>query len=74
MLEDFLAHGGSEDENTEGALFKGPYVSRVGLGVALEALRDYLWEEKGSVDDLFRYADICQVQGVMRPYLEAMMA
>ena len=48
--------------------------SRVGPGVALEALRDYLQEEKGSVDDLFRYADICQVQGVMRPYLEAMMA
>jgi predicted transcriptional regulator of viral defense system len=46
--------------------------SRVGLGVALEALRSYLRERDGPVDNLFRHADICRVQDVMHPYVEAM--
>lgn len=48
--------------------------NRIGLDVALEALRDYLKGRKGSVDDLFRHADVCRVQAVMRPYVEAMLA
>lgn len=47
--------------------------SQAGLGIALEALRDYLREQKSSVDELFRYADVCRVQSVMRPYAEAMV-
>ena len=44
--------------------------SRVGLDVAIEALRDYRARD-GSLDDLWHYAGICRVRNVMRPYLEA---
>lgn len=44
--------------------------SKVGLDVAIEALRDYR-ARKGSIDDLWRYARICRVRNVMQPYLEA---
>lgn len=44
--------------------------SKVGLDVALEALRDYR-ARRGSVDDLWHYARICRVRNVMQPYLEA---
>jgi predicted transcriptional regulator of viral defense system len=46
------------------------YRSRVGLDVALEALRDF-HEQGGSMDALWRYADLCRVQSVIRPYMEA---
>lgn len=44
--------------------------SKVGLDVAIEALRDYR-ARKGSVDELWHYARICRVRNVMQPYLEA---
>lgn len=43
----------------------------VGLDVALEALRAFRRGRAGSMDDLWRYAEICRVQNVMRPYMEA---
>lgn len=43
----------------------------VGLDVALEALRAFRRGRAGSMDDLWRYAKICRVQNVMRPYMEA---
>lgn len=46
---------------------------KVGLDVAIEALRDYVRQERGGVDDLLRYAEICRVQTVMRPYMEAIL-
>ena len=49
------------------------YRSRVGLDVALEALRDF-HEQGGSMDALWRYADLCRVQSVIRPYMEAVTA
>lgn len=45
----------------------------VGLDVALEALRDCLQNRRATVDELLRYARICRVEKVMRPYLEAMV-
>jgi predicted transcriptional regulator of viral defense system len=47
--------------------------NKVGIDVAIEALRDCLRERKCTVDDLWRYAKICRVQNVMRPYLEALL-
>jgi predicted transcriptional regulator of viral defense system len=44
--------------------------NRIGVDVALEALRDFR-RTRGSVDELMRYAEICRVARVMRPYLEA---
>ena len=48
------------------------YRSKVGLDVATEALRDYLRASGANRDDLWRYAELCRVQNVIRPYLEAM--
>jgi predicted transcriptional regulator of viral defense system len=45
--------------------------NKIGLDVALEALKDALAQKKSSVDDLWHYAKICRVSNVMRPYLEA---
>ncbi|MEB0136934.1 type IV toxin-antitoxin system AbiEi family antitoxin domain-containing protein [Actimicrobium sp. CCC2.4] len=44
--------------------------NKIGLDVALEALRDARSQKKASADDLWRYARICRVANVMRPYLE----
>ena len=51
-----------------------PFVGRAGrlLDVALEALRETLRTRRVSVDALWRFARICRVARVMRPYLEAM--
>lgn len=38
------------------------------------ALRDHLRREPGSVDQLWRFAKICRVAQVMRPYLEAIVS
>ena len=45
--------------------------NKIGLDVALEALKDVRAKRKASADDLWRYAKICRVTNVMRPYLEA---
>ncbi len=45
--------------------------SKVGLDVALEALREARRAKKASADELWRYAKINRVTNVMRPYLEA---
>lgn len=45
--------------------------NKIGLDVALEALRDARAQKKASADDLWRYATVCRVANVMRPYLEA---
>jgi len=47
------------------------YRNKIGLDAALEALRDCLRRRKASADDLWRYAKVCRVANVMRPYLEA---
>ena len=49
------------------------YRNKVGLDVALEALRDAVRSRKCSVDDLWRYAKVCRVANVMRPYLESVL-
>lgn len=46
--------------------------SKVGLDVALEALRDALASRKTTTDELWRYAKLCKVANVMRPYMEAL--
>ncbi len=45
--------------------------NKIGLDVALEALKDARAERMASADDLWRYAKVCRVANVMRPYLEA---
>ncbi len=49
------------------------YRNKIGLDVAIEALRDALRQRKATVDELWLYAEVCRVQTVMKPYLEAML-
>lgn len=44
--------------------------NKIGVDVAVESLRDYR-RQRGSVDELLRYAEICRVARLLRPYLEA---
>lgn len=48
------------------------YRHKIGLLVALEALRDCRWRRLCSVSDLWRFAGVDRVQRVMRPYVEAL--
>ena len=50
------------------------YRNKVGLDVALEALRDYLQKRLGTVDELWKLARACRILSVLRPYAEAMVA
>lgn len=45
--------------------------NKIGLDVALEALKEVRAKRKVSEDELWHYAKICRVSNVMRPYLEA---
>lgn len=47
------------------------YRNKIGLDVAIEALRDGLRGRRFTRDDLWRYAKTCRVTTVIRPYLEA---
>ena len=46
------------------------YRNKIGLDVAMEALRESLRSRKCTRDDIHRHARICRVWNVMRPYLE----
>jgi predicted transcriptional regulator of viral defense system len=46
--------------------------SKVGLDVALEALRDVLRGRKATMDELWAAARVCRMENVMRPYLESL--
>ncbi len=46
--------------------------NKIGLDVAIEALRDALAQKKVTANDLWRFAKICRVANVMRPYLETL--
>jgi predicted transcriptional regulator of viral defense system len=50
------------------------YRNKIGVDVALEALREAWRERRFTMDDLHRYAGICRVQRVLRPYLELLLA
>jgi len=45
--------------------------NRIGLEAAIEAVRECLHERKATSDEIYRYAKICRVWNVMKPYLEA---
>jgi predicted transcriptional regulator of viral defense system len=47
------------------------YRNKIGLDVALEALRDSRTQKKATMDELYRTAQSRRMANVMRPYLEA---
>lgn len=46
--------------------------NKIGLDVAIEALKDCLRQKQASVDEIDHYANICRVGNVMRPFMEAL--
>ena len=48
------------------------YRNKIGLDVALEALREAWREKRMTSEDLWRYAKVCRVANVMRPYLDSL--
>lgn len=50
------------------------YRNKVGLDVAMEALRDAVRRRKATVSEIDRAAEVCRIRSVIRPYLEALSA
>lgn len=50
------------------------YRNKVGLDVALEALRDVLRSRKATVDEIGRVAQVCRIETVISPYLESILS
>jgi len=74
---------GIEEHHVEGEMVKvyGPaktvadcfkYRNKIGLDVALEALRDCWKKRRATMDELWHAAKTCRVANVMRPYLESL--
>ncbi len=74
---------GVEEHNIEGVKVKVyniaktvadcfKYRNKIGLEVALEALRECRRERKCTNDELWYYAKICRVTNIIRPYMESM--
>ena len=73
---------GIEEDRIEGVMVKvyAPaktvadcfkYRNKIGLDVALEALRDCWAKRRATMDELWQAAKTCRVANVMRPYLES---
>ena len=58
-------------EKTLADCFK--YRNKLGMDVVLEALKLYKSQKTYSLDRLLKYARICRVEKVMKPYLEAIL-
>lgn len=50
------------------------YRNKIGLDVALEALREAWRTKRVTMNEIDRFARICRVERVMSPYLEALLA
>ena len=46
--------------------------NKIGLDVAIEALKECLRLKKGTINDIYSFAKICRVSNVIRPYMEAL--
>jgi hypothetical protein len=47
------------------------YRNKIGIDVAVEALKDFTHTRRGGADDLTRFARVCRVVRVMQPYIDA---
>ena len=50
------------------------YRNKVGIDVAMEALRDTVRARKATVDEIWRAAEVCRIGSIMKPYMEALSA
>jgi predicted transcriptional regulator of viral defense system len=49
------------------------YRNKIGIDLAIEALRDALRQKKATLNEIHRFAKVCRVERVMRPYLESVV-
>ena len=49
------------------------YRNKIGLDVALEALRDCWRRRKATMEELWAAARVCRMENVMSPYLESLV-
>lgn len=47
--------------------------NKIGIDIAVEALQDCLRSRWCTIDEIMKYARICRVQNVIRPYMQALM-
>ncbi len=69
-LDGIIAHIYSP-EKTLADCFK--FRNRIGIDTAVEAVRFYCERKRVKVEDLMRFAAICRVTKIIRPYLEALL-
>jgi putative AbiEi antitoxin of type IV toxin-antitoxin system len=80
-----MLHYGIEERRVQGVIVRltSPartvidcfrYRNKIGIDVALEALKDSLRTSRVSVGALVRAAQVCRVHSVIKPYLEAIVA
>lgn len=50
------------------------YRNKVGIDVAIEALKECWRSRRSTIDELVHYAKICRVRNIMQPYIEAIVA
>jgi predicted transcriptional regulator of viral defense system len=50
------------------------YRNKIGLDVAIEALKEAWHAKRVTMDELWHFGQICRVHNVMRPYLEGLSA
>ena len=50
------------------------YRNKIGLDIALEALKECIRDRRTTMDDLWHFAQVCRMTNVMRPYMEAIVA
>lgn len=73
---------GIEEHISQGVVFKVysvaktiadcfKYRHKIGLDVAIEALKDGLNSNKTNINEIWEAARICRVQNIIRPYMEA---
>ena len=48
--------------------------NKIGLDLALEALKEAVQSKRVTMDELWHYSQLCRVHNVMRPYLEGLEA
>jgi len=49
------------------------YRNKIGLDVAIEALKDCWKQRKATIDEIWAAANICRVTTIIRPYLESIV-
>ena len=49
------------------------YRNKLGIDVAIEALKDVILNKRTTVDELLKYSEICRVRKIITPYMESLV-